>query len=114
MRFVNEEAGRDLTWMFDVYLREADLPTLEISRTDDNLELVWNVPEVVAESQRFVTIKVDATDPDDAEMEKIKEAFKVPGLPRVIFIDSRGEVLHGRSVGFLKADEMLALMKSIR
>jgi thiol:disulfide interchange protein DsbD len=77
-------------------------------------KMVWNVPAVVAESQRFVTIKVDATAPDDAEMEKIKEAFKVPGLPRVIFIDSRGEVLHGRSVGFLKADEMLALMQSIR
>ena len=77
-------------------------------------KLVWNVPDVVAESQRFVTIKVDATAPDDAEMEKIKEALKVPGLPRVIFIDSRGEVLHGRSVGFLKADEMLALMQSIR
>ncbi len=75
---------------------------------------VWNVPAVVAESQRFVTIKVDATDPDDAEMEQIKEAFKVPGLPRVIFIDSRGEVLHGRTVGYLKADEMLTLMKSIR
>ncbi len=44
VRFVNEEAGRDLTWMFDVYLREADLPALEISRADDNLKLVWNVP----------------------------------------------------------------------
>jgi len=77
-------------------------------------KLVWNVPAVVAESQRFVNIKVDATVPDDAEMEKIKEEFQVPGLPRVIFIDSRGEVLHGRTVGFLKADDMLALMKSIR
>ncbi len=77
-------------------------------------KLVWNVPEVVAESQRFVTIKVDATVPDDAEMEKIKEEFQVPGLPRVIFIDSRGEVLPGRAAGFLKAPEMLALMKSIR
>lgn len=77
-------------------------------------KLVWNVPEIVAESARFVTIKVDATKPDDAEMEQIKEEFQVPGLPRVIFIDSRGEVLHGRSVGFLKAEEMLILMQSIR
>jgi thiol:disulfide interchange protein DsbD len=77
-------------------------------------KLVWNVPAVVAESQRFRTIKVDATAPDDAEMTVIKEAFQVPGLPRVIFIDSRGEVLHGRSVGFLSDADMLKLMQSIR
>jgi thiol:disulfide interchange protein DsbD len=75
---------------------------------------VWNVPVVVSESRRFVTIKVDATAPDDAEMEKLKEFYQVPGLPRVVFIDSRGEVLHGRSSGFLEADEMLSLMRSIR
>jgi len=75
---------------------------------------VWNVPEVVAEAQRFVTIKVDATAPDDEEMTAIKEYFKVPGLPRVIFIDSRGEVLHGRTAGFKPAGEMLAVMKDIR
>ncbi len=77
-------------------------------------KLVWNVPAVVAESQRFVTIKIDATAPDDDEMTAIKEEFQVPGLPRVIFIDSRGEVLLGRSVGFKPADEMLEIMKSIR
>ncbi len=69
---------------------------------------------MVAESQRFETIKVDATAADDAEMTTIKEEFKVPGLPRVIFIDSRGEVLHGRSTGWQKAEDMLEIMKSIR
>jgi thiol:disulfide interchange protein DsbD len=77
-------------------------------------KLVWNVPAVVAESQRFVTIKIDATIADDAEMEKIKAEFEVPGLPRIIFIDSRGEVLLGQSAGFMKADDMLSLMQSIR
>jgi thiol:disulfide interchange protein DsbD len=77
-------------------------------------KLVWNVPEVVQESLRFVTIKVDATPADDAEMTAIKEYFRVPGLPRVIFIDSRGEVLHGRTTGWQKAEDMLAIMKSIR
>ncbi len=75
---------------------------------------VWNVPEVVEEAQRFITIKVDATAPDDAEMTSIREYFKVPGLPRIIFIDSRGEVLHGRSAGYKSAADMLELMKSIR
>lgn len=77
-------------------------------------KLVWKDPAVIREASRFVTIKIDATAADDAEMEKIKEDFQVPGLPRVIFIDSRGEVLHGQSVGFLKAEEMLAVMKNIR
>ena len=77
-------------------------------------KLVWNVPEVVAESQRFVTIKVDATAPDDAEMTAIKEEFKIPGLPRVIFIDSRGKTLHGMTSAFKEAPEMLELMKSVR
>ncbi len=75
---------------------------------------VWNQPAVVEESLRFVTIKVDATKADDDEMTAIKEYFKVPGLPRVIFIDSRGEVLHGRTSAFKPADEMLAIMKGIR
>lgn len=75
---------------------------------------VWNVPEVVAESRRFVRIKIDATAPDDAEMEAIKEEMRVPGLPRVVFIDSRGEILHGRTSAFKPAREMLAVMQGVR
>ncbi len=75
---------------------------------------VWNQAPVVEESLRFVTIKIDATKADDDEMTAIKELFKVPGLPRVIFIDSRGEILHGRTSAFKPADEMLAVMKGIR
>ncbi len=75
---------------------------------------VWTDPAVIAESQRFVTVKIDATAPDDDEMAAIKAGWNVSGLPRVVFIDSRGEFLDGRSTGFVHADEMLALMKSIR
>jgi thiol:disulfide interchange protein DsbD len=75
---------------------------------------VWNVPGVVAESERFTRIKIDATAPDDAEMEAIKTEMRVPGLPRVVFIDSRGEILHGRTSAFKPAAEMLELMRSVR
>jgi thiol:disulfide interchange protein DsbD len=75
---------------------------------------VWNDPAVVAESQRFVTLKVDATAPDDEEMTAIKEAWDVAGLPRVVFLDSRGEYLAGRSTGFNPAPKMLEIMQSIR
>lgn len=77
-------------------------------------KVVWNQPEVIKESLRFVTVKVDATKPDDEEMTAIKEEMRVPGLPQVIFIDSRGEILHGRTSGFKPAEEMLEIMKSIR
>ncbi|PID80662.1 hypothetical protein CSB20_06365 [bacterium DOLZORAL124_64_63] len=77
-------------------------------------KLVWNQPPVVEESLRFVTLKVDATKADDADMSAVKEEFRVPGLPQVIFIDSRGEILHGRTSGFKSAEEMLEVMKSIR
>ncbi len=77
-------------------------------------KVVWNQPEVVKESLRFINIKVDATAPDDPEMEAIKADLQVPGLPRIIFIDSRGDILHGRSSAFKQAAEMLEVMKSIR
>ena len=75
---------------------------------------VWNDAAVVAESARWATVKIDATATDDQEMSGIKEEFGVSGLPRVVFIDSRGEILHGRSTGFVPAAEMLALMQSVR
>ncbi len=77
-------------------------------------KLVWHDPAVAAEAARFLAIKIDATAPDDAEMEALKQEFKVPGLPRVVFIDSRGQVLHGLSTGFQPADKMLETMREVR
>lgn len=77
-------------------------------------KLVWKDPAIVEESLRFLTVKIDATAPDDGEMGAIKELMQVKGLPRVVFIDSRGEILHGRSQGFLEAPAMLEVMQSIR
>jgi len=75
---------------------------------------VWVEPAVVAESQRFVTIKIDATKPDDADMTAVKEMFRVPGLPTVAFIDSGGRILHGKTLsGWHEPDEILAIMRSV-
>ncbi len=75
---------------------------------------VWHNQDVATEAQRFVAVKVDATAPDDSEMAAIKEEFMVPGLPRVVFIDSRGKVLHGLSSGYQSAEKMLATMQGVR
>jgi len=77
-------------------------------------KLVWHDPRVAAEAARFVTIKVDATAPDDEEMTALKDDLKVPGLPRVVFIDSRGKLLEGLSTGFQPADKMLDTLRKVR
>ncbi len=75
---------------------------------------VWNQAPVVEESKRFIVIKVDATESDD-EMAAIWEEYRIGGLPAIIFIDSRGKVLHGRTVsGFKSPEEMLEVMQGIR
>jgi thiol:disulfide interchange protein DsbD len=105
VRAAAREAGRPVlvdfwaTWC--VYCKKLD-------------KAVWNEPAVVAESARWATVKIDATATDDQEMSAIKEEFGVSGLPRVVFIDSRGEILHARSTGFVPAAEMLALMQGVR
>jgi aminopeptidase N len=39
-----ELSGRDLGWFFDVYLRQPELPILELTRTEGEMELAWDVP----------------------------------------------------------------------
>lgn len=41
---MNAAAGRDLSWFFDVYLREAALPELIQTRNGDSLTLQWKTP----------------------------------------------------------------------
>ncbi len=38
---VREEAGRDMTWFFDAYVRRAELPVLGSSRDGERLSLQW-------------------------------------------------------------------------
>lgn len=77
-------------------------------------KLVWTDAAVVAESARWTTIKIDATATDDADMAAIKAEMGVTGLPRVVFIDSQGTILHDRSSGFVSAPDMLSLMQGVR
>ena len=45
VRLASEEAGRDLTWFFDVYVRQARLPRLVTSRRGGQLALQWRTPK---------------------------------------------------------------------
>jgi thioredoxin:protein disulfide reductase len=71
-------------------------------------------PRVVAEAQRFVRIKVDGTNGQDA-LDALYQRFGIEGLPTVAFVSSRGEILtQPRVMGFLGPDEFLEEMRRVR
>lgn len=45
LQIVNRVGGQDYAWLFDVYLKQAELPELTEVRTDDQLILTWKTPE---------------------------------------------------------------------
>jgi len=45
IQIVNQVTGKDMTWFFDVYLREAALPELLQTRSGDKLTLRWKTPK---------------------------------------------------------------------
>ncbi len=44
LRIVNSISGLDVSWFFEVYLRQPDLPRIEVVRDGPEIELTWNVP----------------------------------------------------------------------
>jgi thiol:disulfide interchange protein DsbD len=73
----------------------------------------YTSPKVVAETGRFIAIKVDGTN-DHEVLDKLYERFGVQGLPTVAFVDARGAVLQNPKVtGFLPPEEFLAEMKKV-
>lgn len=69
---------------------------------------------VVAETERFVNIKVDGTN-DHEVLDTLYERFGVKGLPTVAFVDPKGTVLQDPKVtGFLPPDQFLAELKKVQ
>ncbi|QRO00869.1 thioredoxin family protein [Archangium violaceum] len=69
--------------------------------------------EVIEESGRFINVKVDATQSDDA-LDALMERFGVEGLPTVAFISSNGELLRDpRVTGFLDPRSFVVQMKKV-
>ena len=69
--------------------------------------------EVISESGRFINVKVDATNSDDA-LDALMERFGVEGLPTVAFISSNGQMLRApRVTGFLEPRSFVVEMKKV-
>jgi len=70
--------------------------------------------DVAKDAERFATVKIDATTDTDG-LTAIQKRFGIVGLPTVVFIDSRGNVLENpRVTGFVDAHAYLPLMKRVR
>ena len=90
VRIASEEAGRDLAWLFDVYLRESDLPSLTAERSDGRLTLRWDVPGD-RDFPMPVPVEVDGTT-TVVPMSSGKGTLAAPADAHVI-VDPRMEVL---------------------
>ncbi len=64
------------------------------------------------EAGRFVALKVDATDDEDTQVSKMKEKYKVVGLPTVVVLDSTGQE-KVRFNEFVPPEKFLAAIKAV-
>lgn len=72
------------------------------------------VDKVRAEAQRFVSIKIDATN-DHPQLEALQKRFGVVGLPTIVFVDKKGRVLPDPQVtGFIDGEAYARVMKRVR
>lgn len=71
---------------------------------------VFSHPDVLSEAERFVAMKLDATELDEAT-EALFKRYSVMGLPTVLFFDSDGELLDNpRVTGMLPAEKFREFM----
>jgi thiol:disulfide interchange protein DsbD len=68
--------------------------------------------DVRKEGARFVSIKVDGTDDEAPEFLKMKEKYKVIGLPTLVLLDHTGAEVK-RLNGFLPPEEFVKVLKAV-
>jgi thiol:disulfide interchange protein DsbD len=66
--------------------------------------------DVRIEAQRYVALRVDATDDEDPKVTKLKDKYKVVGLPTVVILDKSGKEVT-RFNEFVKPDKFAAALK---
>jgi thiol:disulfide interchange protein DsbD len=76
-------------------------------------EKTWPDARVKAEAERFVNVKIDATDEDDPEIKRLTAKYKVVGLPTVVALDSEGKE-RVRFTEFVEPDKMAAAIKPVK
>ena len=73
----------------------------------------YTAPDVISNTDRFVTIRIDASNGDEAA-EALAKRFGVRGLPTVAFVSSRGDVLKSSNiVGLVDASTLARELRKI-
>lgn len=75
-------------------------------------KITFSDPEVVKESKRFVSYKIDLTIHNSQETKELREKFGIVGVPTVILFDSKGKEA-ARINQFVSPEEMLKKMQII-
>jgi thiol:disulfide interchange protein DsbD len=75
-------------------------------------EQTWPDARIRQQSSRFVSIKVDASDDDNAETKRLQTKYHVVGLPVVLLIDSTGKEV-ARYNEFVPPDKLIDAIKKV-
>jgi thiol:disulfide interchange protein DsbD len=76
-------------------------------------EKTWTDAALIQEAQRFQRVKMDMTKSETPWAKAQNSAFRVVGMPTVIFYDSQGSEVR-RFVGFRRPEEVLEMMRSVQ
>jgi thiol:disulfide interchange protein DsbD len=71
--------------------------------------VTFSDPRVVETSKTFTAYKVDMTQTLSDETEKLRNKFKIIGMPTILIVDSKGNEVQ-RLTGFVNADEFLKIL----
>ena len=74
--------------------------------------LTFSDAKVISTLSDFKSLKVNMTNSSDVT-EKIREKFKVRGMPTILFIDSKGNEVH-RLTGFINSEEFNEILNGVK
>jgi thiol:disulfide interchange protein DsbD len=67
---------------------------------------VFSLPQIQAKLAQVTALRMDVTDQEDPQVQKIIQEYGVEGVPTVIFLDTHGrEIKDSRVIGFVTAKE---------
>ncbi len=76
---------------------------------------VFSLPDIQSKLSQVTALRMDVTDQDNPEVQKIATEYSIDGVPTVIFINSHGqEIDNSRVIGYVTPKEFsqsLALFK---
>jgi len=75
-------------------------------------KLTFTDPAVIEMSRDFIMIKADLTKADNPDVKKLKEQYKIKGVPTLVFVDSDNQEIPGTRVfGYINSDEFLEIIE---